>query len=609
MRRVTVTAALVAAVLTGLFSAWAQTPADDAAFRPQIPRAGRASGERVFLDRADKLHKTQTDSFTVVSGDVVFTKGPMTMYCDSAHYYAGTESFEAFGNVRMEQGDTLFVYADELNYDGPAEMAFLYADPGRKVRMINRDVELQTDVFTYDIRADVGYYDQGGVLTDPANRLTSLVGEYVPSTKDANFYVDVHLNSLSSTDTLDIYTDTLLYNTDTHIAELHSPGEIINKRGIIYTSNALYHTQLDTAVLYDRSLVVSPEGRTMTADTIYYDRPAGLGRCYGQMILTDSARKASLTADYGFVNQLTDSCYATGRLLIREYSQGDTLYLHGRQINSRRLLDTVHIAAVPADTLTGAPEIPATFRIDTTHVADIYPRVRFYRSDMQGVCDSMRVTEVDSTMRMFVAPVIWSGERQIYGNIVEVHANDSTMDRVTLPDFGFSSERMVDDYYSQISGKKMVARFEGGELRSIYIDGNVELLMYPEEADSTINKLVKAESAYLFARFAGRTAEYIKMWPETSGAVTPLFLVRKSMMFLPKFKLFKGIRPLSPTDVFVIPAEMDALMDASPRPDPGTPIPTVAPMQVFTPAKAPGSDLSDESDESDPSDMSDQSDN
>ena len=116
-------------------------------------------------------------------------------------------------------------------------------------------------------------------------------------------------------------------------------------------------------------------------------------------------------------------------------------------------------------------------------------------------------------------------------------------------------------YYNQLSGKSMIADFDGGQLKSLYIDGNVEIIMYPEENDSTINKLVQAQSSYLLAHFNGNTTEYIKMWPETTGKATPLFLVRRSMLFLPKFRLFKGIRPLSPSDVMIVPPAMDALME------------------------------------------------
>lgn len=529
---------------------------NDIIIAPRVPTADRASGNRVFLERADVLTKSDNDSFMVLNGNVEFTKGPMFMYCDSAHYYPDTESMNAFGNVRMEQGDTLFVYADELDYNGATELAVLYADPGKKVRLINRDVMLETDEFIYDLYADLGYYNVGGVLTDKQNRLSSHEGEYVPSTKEANFYVNVHLNSRSETDTLDIYTDTLYYNTGSHIAELYSPSEIINARGTIYTREGVYETDSDICNLYDRSTVVTNTNQTLTADTIYYNRRAGYGEARGGMVLTDTAKKVIMTADYGYYNELADSSFATGRALIKEYSEGDTLYLHGRYIETFARHDTV---TFEADTVAGTP---AGERIDTTHVAVIYPRVRFYRSDLQGICDSMRMTEADSTLRMFVNPVIWSENRQIFGNVIELHFNDSTVDRARLPEFGFTAEHIEDEFFNQISGKEMVAFFENSELRHLDISGNVEIIMYPEESDSTINKLVSAQSSFLSADFKGRTTEKIKMWPETTGAATPLFMARKSLFYLAKFKWFEDIRPLSPDDVFIVPDEMEAIMVA-----------------------------------------------
>ena len=528
-----------------------------------LARKPAPRGDVVVLDRADKLHKQQSDSFMIVSGNVRFIKAAMIMDCDSAHFFPETESFDAFGNIKMQQGDTLFIYADELNYDAPARVATLYADPGKKVRMINRDVTLETDIFTYDLGIELGYYNTGGVLYYSQNRLISQEGEYMPQTKDANFYSDVRLFSHGKTDTLVIYSDSLFYNTNSKISVLRSPSEIINKRGTIYTTDGLYDTALDTAALYERSLVTSPEGRTLTADTIYYDRVSGLGECFGYMIMTDSARQASLQADYGFFNQATDSAYATGHLIIKEYSQGDTLYLHGRQLNAYRVFDTITIPAIPADTLGGTPEIAESQRVDTNNVADVWPRVRFYRSDVQGVCDSMRVTSADTTLRMYVHPVVWSEERQIFGNIIELHMNDSTIDEAHLPDYGFTAQRVAEDYYDQIAGKEMIARFDNGELKTLDISGNVELILYPEEADSTFNKMVNAESSTLTARFKSRTTEYIKMWPETTGRATPLFLLRKSMLFLPKFRLFEGIRPVSPADVMTVPEAMDMLMQES----------------------------------------------
>lgn len=534
-------------------------------FSPQVPTADRAAGNRVFLEHANILKKNDTDSFMILIDSVRFSKGPMLMFCDSCHYNPDTESMEAFGNVRMEQGDTLFVYGDELVYDGAAEVATLYADPGKQVRLINKDVELKTEIFIYDLKLDLGYYNVGGILTDSVNCLTSLEGEYMPSTKEANFYTDVHLNTRSGNDISDIYTDTLYYNTALHVAELNAFSTIVNDRGTIYTRNGVYQSDSGTCTLSDRPLIVTNRNQTLVADSIFYNNTVGYAEAFNNMILTDSANCSQIYGQYGFYNELTDSIYVTGHALIKEYSQGDTLFLHGRQVESFIELDST---LIPADTIA---DIPERLIIDTCHIVQIYPRVRFFRSDLQGVCDSMRFTQRDSMIRMYVNPVVWNEGQQVFGNVIEIHLNDSTFDRARLPQFGFAAQQIEGEFFNQIAGKEMIATFVDRELRHIDINGNVEIIMYPQESDSTVNKMVRAESSFLSADFKGRETERIKMWPQTTGTATPLFMAKRSQYYLNRFKWFESIRPTSPDDIFIISDEMDEIMSSAERPAPLSP--------------------------------------
>ncbi|MDE7387786.1 MAG: hypothetical protein K2M97_00880, partial [Muribaculaceae bacterium] len=158
---------------------------------PTIPLVDRHTPGRIFLEQADSLVSNPlVPDGQVLMGNVIFRRGDMFMYCDSACFYtnAVADSMEAFGNVHMEQGDTLFLYGDRLEYSGLRSLATIYADYEEPVRLINRDVTLSTSVLNYDMAANLGYYLTGGVLTDHHNTLESVEGEYSPATKDANFY-------------------------------------------------------------------------------------------------------------------------------------------------------------------------------------------------------------------------------------------------------------------------------------------------------------------------------------------------------------------------------------------------------------------------------------
>lgn len=518
--------------------------------RPMIPSANRYQEGKVFLEHADSWTYDErpgvapADQYQILTGNVEFRKNDMFMYCDSAHFFENTNSFDAFRNVRMEQGDTLFVYADELNYDGYDELAILYADFGKKVRLINRDVELKTDVFNYSLADNIGYYEVGGELTDKENRLTSLQGEYHPDTKDAFFNLDVRLRSLNGEDTLRMTTDSLEYNTDTHIARIVAPTVITSADGEILSTSGNYNTLTGMADLYERSLVITNRGNTLTGDTLFYDRDRGIGEAFGNMILTDSARQSSIYGDYGFYNDPTDSAFVTGRALLKEYSRGDTLYMHG---------DTIYAYLDNAD---------------TTRITNVYRRVRFYRSDMQGVCDSLSATERDSMMRMYHHPIVWSDQRQVFGNVIYLHLNDSAVDWARLPQFGFMAEHVDEDCYQQMSANQMTIWFNDSTISRMFAEGTVKLIMFPMENDSTYNKYAYVESSEMDAYFANDDIESVHFQPETTSKVVPLYLAKKKSYFLDKFKWYANIRPTGPADVFIIPEEMEALMgEAPPAPE------------------------------------------
>ncbi len=502
--------------------------------RPTIPTADRHQPDKVFIEYADHLDKYLGSDEQILVGNVQFRKGDMFMYCDSARFDETTSSLNAFNNVRMEQGDTLFVYGDELYYDGTTELAELRAYPGGNVRLINRDVSLTTPVFYYDLAADEAYYLTGGTLKDATNTLKSLQGYYYPSTKDAFFYLNVDLTGPRENDTLRMFTDSLTYNTGTGIAQLMCPTLIVSKDGDINSSSGFYETRTGKADLYQRSLVHTRRGNTLTGDTLFYDRNSGYGEAFGNMVLTDSANQSALKGNYGFYDELRDSAFVTGNALALEYSKEDTLYLHG-------------------DTIT------AKMYSDSTRVTNVFHRVRFYRTDIQGLCDSLSLVERDSILYMYYNPIVWTDDKQVAGNIIYVHFNDSTTDWARLPEQGLLSEHIAEDCYNQLSGSDMTVWLADTTIRRLYVEGNVQVIMFPMENDSTYNKFSFTESSFMDALFTDGQIDRILLWPQTTGKVTPLYLARRSSYYLSKFRWYGPLRPTDPEDIFNYPDEMAEL--------------------------------------------------
>lgn len=499
--------------------------------KPQVPDANRYQKNKVFLEYADELiaDENLTPDFQILRGNVKFRKEGMWMYCDSAYFYERTNSIDAFGNVKMEQGDTLFVYADELYYSGIDELAQLR----NNVRLINREVTLFTDSLDYDMIENLGFYFEGGKIVDSQNELSSVYGQYEPDTKNAEFLFDVELVNEKYV----MKTDTLHYNTSSKIADIVGYTTIVSDSNIIYTNKGWYNTKDEKATLYNRSLIVGKNNEKLTGDTVFYNRNLGYGEAFGRMELSDSVHSTILDGDYGYHNEKTNYSFATIRARAREFSKQDTLYLHGDTIKT--YLDD-----------------------DSLRVMIASPRVRFYRINLQGVCDSMVMEECDSTLKMYKHPVVWSESRQIFGNEIHVHFNDSTVDYAELPNNAFVAEHLGEIYYNQLSGRVMKAYFENGDMRKLEVDGNAIVLMLPMENDSTYNKFITSEGSYLTMLLKPKQEiEKINMWPNPVGKAVPLYMAKRNELYLNGFQWHDAIRPKDKDDIFRIPEEMTEMLN------------------------------------------------
>lgn len=457
----------------------------------------------------------------VLRGSVKLKHDSMYMYCDSALIFEKLNSVEAFGNCRMEQGDTLFIYGDYMYYDGITQLAKLREN----VRLINRETELETDSLDYDRINDLGYYFDGGTLRDTVNVLTSVLGEYSPSTKLAVFEYNVELVNPQFT----LTSEDLTYNTVTKIATINSEAEIVNEQSHIYTNSGIYNTVTERGELFNRSVVVN-EGRRLTGDTLLYDRQHGFGEAFGNVALNDTVNKNILTGDYCFYDELKENAFATRRAVAIDYSQGDSLFLHG---------DTLRLVTFYPKTDSAYREMRA------------YYKVRAYRSDIQAVCDSLVVNSKDSCMTMYRDPVLWHGEEQLLGELVKVYSNDSTIERAHIINQALAIERFDSAHYNQVMGKEMIAHFEGGEIKETEVNGNVLTIYHPiDEKDSTIIVMVYAEGSYLRMFMKDRKMDKGMFVGKTTGTAYPLDQVPAGKDRLAAFVWFDYMRPQGKDDIF-----------------------------------------------------------
>lgn len=475
---------------------------------------------KVYLEHANTLSfdKDVNADAQFLQGDVCFRHDSSYMYCDSAYFFETTNSLEAFSNVRMEQGDTLFVYGNYLFYDGNSQIAYLREN----VRMENGEVTLFTDSLNYERIPDIGYYFDGGLIVDSLNQLSSYYGQYSPGTKLAVFNDSVRLENPQFT----LYSDTLHYDTESKIATILGPSVIVSDSGTIHSSRGWYNTETNTSLLLDRSEVYSGD-KVLIGDSISYNKEDGFGEAFGNMCLQDTTNKVMLEGQYGFYNERTDYAFATDSARFLEYSQGDTLYLHA---------DTLEMSTLDS----AAREIKAFYG------------VRFYRTDMQGVCDSMQFNTQDSILYMYNNPVLWNEQYQIYGDTIEIFMNDSAIDYAHVKQFAFAVQHIDSTYYNQLKGNDLKAYFEGQAVRQIDVEGNAESIFYPLENDGAKIGLNETKSGFLTIWVKENKLDKLKIWPNPVGSLTPIPDLKPEQKTLKDFYWYDYLRPKNKDDIYTV---------------------------------------------------------
>ena len=491
--------------------------------RPAKKGEQKPAKSKVYLLHSDVLKKSPLNpdpDAQILIGNVAFRHDSVYMYCDSACFYEKTNSLEAFDNVKMVQGDTLFLYGDYLFYDGNTQIAQVRYN----VRMENKNTTLLTDSLNYDRIYNLGYYFDGGTLMDEENVLTSEWGEYSPATKISVFNYDVKLVNPKFT----LTSDTLRYSTATKIANILGPSDIVSDANHIYSELGFYNTQIGQAELLDRS-VLTNEGKRLIGDSLFYDRVKGYGEAFDNVIMTDTVNKNMLTGDYCYYNELTKYACATKKAVVVDYSQGDSLFMHA---------DTLQMYTYYLNTDSMFRETRA------------YHKVRMYRADVQGVCDSLVFSSKDSCLTMYYDPILWNNNQQLLGEKIMIYMNDSTIDWAHIQNQALSVEQLDSTSYNQVTGKEMKAWFQGGEMRKVDVIGSVRLVYYPMESDSTLIGMNVSETSLLNMFLENRKMKKMIMSPKSNGTLYPMLQRPPEKMKLDNFVWFDYIRPLDKEDIF-----------------------------------------------------------
>lgn len=473
--------------------------------------------KKILLKSAEILeyNREVNPDVQILKGNVVFQHKETYMYCDSAFLYINKNSMDAFGNVHIKASDTTNIYGEKLHYEGDTRIAVMEKD----VELIDNQIILRTDKLTYDLGEHTAFYLNGGKIEDPNNQLTSTKGYYNSDSKEFFFKDDI----LVEGNNFNMESDSLMYNTNTEIVDFFGNTKIVTDSTTIYCNYGWYDTKQDITRLHGKARMYNGSS-ILEGDTLYYERRTGAGQAYKNVSFRDTTENIMLTGQYGLFNEADSSVLATDSAVFMNWEANDTLYLHGDTLFSMK------------DTL-------------SQRIIRVHYNVRFYRNDMQGVCDSLYYTEDDSLMRMYVNPVLWSDSSQLSADYMHFKVNRSEITSLFMDENAFIISRVEGENFQQIKGKRMDGYFLENELDRLDVKGNAETIYFIENEDGTKTGINNSTSAELKIHFSNREVEMLRMMGAPKGTIYPYEQLLAERRKLNGFVWHENIRPLNAADV------------------------------------------------------------
>ena len=450
-------------------------------------------------------------------GNVVFRHEETMMYCDSAYLYAEQNRLKAFGNIRINKGDTLNLTGNLLDYDGNTSYAQLFGN----VRMSDARMILTTERLDYDLKTETAFYPSNGQIVDQENNLISQTGSYDSKAKMFSFREDVVLTNPRYV----MRSDTLRYHTITKTAYFYGPTTITSNENFIYCERGWYNTAYETSIFFDNAYLQSKE-QILSGDTLTYDRKNGIGKAFGNIEIRDTIQDLIINGNYSEYHEQRDWSVVTGETMLTMLFTKDSLFLH-------------------ADTLEASLDSAGIHRI-----LNAYHQVKFFKSDLQGSCDSLVYTYSDSTARFFREPVLWSGENQLTAEHITMQQGHGEIQKINLYNDAFIISREDTLRYNQIKGKNMTGHFKENELYRIDVEGNGQTIYYAKNSKEQKIGVNRADSSDLIIFVKDKKVENISLLDAPTATLYPLNELKYSELILKGFKWLSDKRPASKEEIF-----------------------------------------------------------
>ena len=277
---------------------------------------------------------------------------------------------------------------------------------------------------------------------------------------------------------------------------------------------------------------ISFDNFLINAERFSFDESTGEGQAMGNVEWRDTAQDVGIRA--GHIDYAKESgymlAYGPRRTLFYTIIEGDTLF-------------------VAADTLNMWNETDTTESSDTIRMMRMYHDVRLYKSDLQGLADSLVFHGRDSIFTFYKNPVMWSDTTQFSGDTIFMQVADQQIRNIFLHRNAMIISELLDVYYDQIKGKDIVAYFDSSRINEMHVTGNAESVYYTRDDDSAFIGVNKTICSKMYFSFTGGEIHTLKYYGDNSSSLLPMHEAKHQELRLEGFHWREEEKPQHVNDL------------------------------------------------------------
>lgn len=504
-----------------------------------------SGGDTVIVERANLTTMKKTNDSTnliILEGSVVLRQGKTIFKCNRCVKNDRAKTFEAWGNVHINDSDTTNIYSEHLLYLMDKQIAYL----DKNVKLTDGHAVLTTPSLEYNMATNIASYKNGGKVVNKQTVITSKEAMYYTDMKDAYFIKNVLVNDPA----YHIVTDSLLYNTNNQTARFIAYTIIKDSADrTIKTRDGFYDLRTGKAEFGQRPIIYDNK-TTLNADNVALNDT--IAQAQGNAIVVDSTRGTTIIANLIYQNRQSEAVLATQKPLMIVKQGKDSVYIAADTLFSAKLTDLYtkrnNDSLIRKDSL--IIKNKQSDNDSTNRYFEAYHHVRIYSDSVQAVCDSLFYSFRDSTFRLYKNPVVWGKESQITGDTILLHTQNKQPKWFRAINNGFMINHIEREAFNQIKASHMDGYFTAGNLDSVLSRGSAECIYYLQDDDSAYTGVNQSTSDAIDMYMKEKQLHKVVFRSQVTGTIYPIKQKSPEDMRLQGFHWFEAIRPKTKFDLF-----------------------------------------------------------